>query len=416
MSEIRPFHNNIQYIPRDSESVTENGVEPSTYWTVTDSTISIHEFSVNTKNVSRAADISFYEIVSTGGVRTPVLSVSGPNNVTTNEGQTATLIVTAEVTYSEVTPTYQWQKKEYNTSTWTTISGATNAQYTTPVLNFDNDNGDRYRCVVRATDVENSPVTSDEALVTVRRVLTITQQPTAQTSYVNGTTATFTVAATLSSGSGIQYQWQKQEFDSQDFQNITGATSSSYTTPILSTLVDSGDLYRCVVSHPDADTKISDTVRVIVTGADFEVSPPVNNITFWRLSVDGPLILDPTNAQQYTIKSLDPDRTRIVSKMWGQGSCSSNAGYTEVALPVTVSQVLTAKLNAGGGTGTAPGGGYAGLFNGTTVSQATALAIAGGGLAEVEIQTLKLVIILEELVVALQEEMEVVFLVLWLVG
>jgi len=356
MSEITPFHNNIQYIPKDSENTSGNGVEPSTYWAVTETNINAQDYEINTKDVSPVVSADVYNSYTSGSgiTRTPTLLVSGPVNVTANETLTATFLVSALVLNSDAIPEYQWQKKEFNTSTWSTISGATSSQYTIATLSFDSDNGDSYRCVVSATGVENSPVTSSEALLTVRRVLTITQQPTAQASYVNGTTATFSVAVTLSSGTGIQYQWQKREFESETFQNISGATSTSYTTPNLSTLIDSGDSYRCIVSHPDADTKISDTVRIIVTGADFEVTPAINNIAFWRLSVDGPLILDPSNAQQYTIKSLDPNRTKFLSKMWGQGSCSSTGGYTEAAFPVIQSQVFTVKLNAGAGSGTTP--------------------------------------------------------------
>ncbi len=68
---------------------------------------------------------------------------------------------------------------------------------------------------------------------------TITQQPADQT-VGEGQTATFTVGAT---GSGtLGYQWQKNQSD------IGGATSSSYTTPVL-TSADSGSLYRCVVTN-----------------------------------------------------------------------------------------------------------------------------------------------------------------------
>lgn len=74
---------------------------------------------------------------------------------------------------------------------------------------------------------------------------TITDQPDNQT--VNeGATATFTVAAT---GNGtLLYQW---ELDSgSGFADISGATSSSYTTPTLA-LADDGNQYRCTVTDDD---------------------------------------------------------------------------------------------------------------------------------------------------------------------
>ena len=68
----------------------------------------------------------------------------------------------------------------------------------------------------------------------------ITAQPSGQT-VAEGLTATFTVAATGSAP--ITFQWQKNSSD------IGGATSSSYTTPVL-TPADSGSRYRCVVTNP----------------------------------------------------------------------------------------------------------------------------------------------------------------------
>ncbi len=59
--------------------------------------------------------------------------------------------------------------------------------------------------------------------------------------------ATFKVSAT---GTGLSYQWQKNRVD------ISGATSSSYTTP-ATTLWDIGSGYRCVVSNSFGKIKSS---------------------------------------------------------------------------------------------------------------------------------------------------------------
>jgi hypothetical protein len=146
----------------------------------------------------------------------------------------------------------------------------------------------------------------------------------------------------------------------------------------LNTIADNGDEYRCILSNPYADTLTTDTIRLLVSGADFEVTPAVSGVTFWRLAVDGPLILDPANSTQYTLKSLDINRTRMITKMWGEGTCGSKGGYTEGIIPIQQNNRYTVRLNAGAGSGGDPGGGYAGIFSGTTVSQANALLIAGG--------------------------------------
>jgi hypothetical protein len=49
---------------------------------------------------------------------------------------------------TSTSPTYQWQISGAASSTWTNISGATAASYTTPNLSLATDNGNQYRCIV----------------------------------------------------------------------------------------------------------------------------------------------------------------------------------------------------------------------------------------------------------------------------
>ena len=76
-----------------------------------------------------------------------------------------------------------------------------------------------------------------EANPVVDTALTITKQPSEQTVSI-GQTATFTVEATGATG----YQWKKND------SNISGATSSSYTTP-PTTLQDQGAIYTVTASN-----------------------------------------------------------------------------------------------------------------------------------------------------------------------
>ncbi|MCX8518368.1 MAG: immunoglobulin domain-containing protein [Rhodoferax sp.] len=71
---------------------------------------------------------------------------------------------------------------------------------------------------------------------------TITSQPADQTA-ITGQTATFSVKAT---GTSLSYQWKKNG------SNITGATSSSYTTPAISSDY-SGTKYSVSVSNSLTD-------------------------------------------------------------------------------------------------------------------------------------------------------------------
>jgi sugar lactone lactonase YvrE len=81
----------------------------------------------------------------------------------------------------------------------------------------------------------------------------ITSQPQAATAS-DGATASFSVNA---SGSSLSYQWQR------DGQNIPGATSASYTTPVLR-YADNGAKFQVVVSGPNTSVT-SSSVSLTVT-------------------------------------------------------------------------------------------------------------------------------------------------------
>ena len=81
-------------------------------------------------------------------------------------------------------------------------------------------------------------------------VITIGTQPASVTVDLSDSatdTATFTVVATATDGT-LSYQWQKQESGSGAWSSIVGATSSTYTTGVLTVADDNTDKYRVVVS------------------------------------------------------------------------------------------------------------------------------------------------------------------------
>jgi len=92
----------------------------------------------------------------------------------------------------------------------------------------------------------------------------VTQHPASQIVGL-GHTTTFTVAA--SGATPLGYQWRKNGV------NISGATSSSYTTPATTT-ADNGSVFTCVVSNANGTaTSNSATLTVVPT------QPPVATIT-----------------------------------------------------------------------------------------------------------------------------------------
>jgi len=152
-----------------------------------------------------------------------------PTGQTVTVGQTATFTVVATGTSPL---SYQWVKNGAN------LAGATSASYTTPAT-ATSDSGAKFDVVVSNSA---GTVTSAMATLTVNAAAvapTITTQPASQT-VTAGQTANFAVVATGTAP--LSYQW------SRNGAAISGATSSTYTTPVT-TSSDSGAQFTVVVSN-----------------------------------------------------------------------------------------------------------------------------------------------------------------------
>lgn len=95
---------------------------------------------------------------------------------------------------------------------------------------------------------------------------TIDTQPASQT-VTKGNTATFTVAAT---GENLSYQWQQSADNGTNWNNISGATSNSYTTD-AATLEMNNYQYQCVVSN-SAGSVTSSAATLTVNAATVPVT------------------------------------------------------------------------------------------------------------------------------------------------
>jgi hypothetical protein len=238
-----------------------------------------------------------------GAGTVPVISAQ-PANQTVNSGQPATFSVVAT---GSGTLSYQWQKSSTN------ISGATQSTYTIPATTAADD-GSQF--AVTVSDSAGS-VTSSSATLTVNSAPVITTQPSNQSATVGGT-ATFTVVA--EGTSPLSYQWQKAG------NNISGATSSSYTTPATA-LTDNGSQFDVIVSNSlgsvtsnKATLSVSSTAVLVDvatyhydnarSGANLQeatLTPAnVNSATFGKLgfySVDGLVDGQPLYLSQLSIPS-----------------------------------------------------------------------------------------------------------------
>ena len=218
-----------------------------------------------------------------------VVVSSQPSPATVDEGQTATFTTLGGVTMSPVggnaasssfevdqfdtpsgggggglegqsshTPgvTYQWEKSDDGGGAWNPIGGATSAAYTTGLTTYADDHNDQYRCVISAVGAASDATTNAVAL-TVLRTFSITAQPSNQTGN-EGETATFTVAASSSSGTPT-YQWERSDDGGANYAPVGGATSAAYTTPTLVFANDNADRYRSVVSLVGSAADITST-------------------------------------------------------------------------------------------------------------------------------------------------------------
>lgn len=240
------------------------GATASSYTTPTETTSNSGEqFTVA---VSNAAGTVISNAATLTVTTTPVAPsiTTQPGNQTIDAGQTATFSVVANGTSPL---SYQWRQNG------TAISGATASSYTTPAETTSNS-GATFSVVV-SNSAGN--VTSNNATLTVNPdpvAPTITSQPASQT--INaGQTATFSVTA--SGTAPLSYQW------SQNGTAISGATSSSYTTPVES-VSNSGTHFSVTVGN-SAGNVTSNTATLTVNGVIGALNPSPSSLSFNTVTV-----------------------------------------------------------------------------------------------------------------------------------
>ena len=258
-------------------------------------------------------------ITQTPAAQTALTITSQPDNQAVISGQTASFKV--EATGS--TLSYQWKKNGTN------IPGATSSSYTTPPTS-NADNG-----AVFSVSISNGAATAtSNATLTVSDIAVapaITTQPADQIA-ITGQTATFSVKAT---GTSLGYQWKKNGSD------ISGATSSSYTTPPISS-GDSGARYSVSVSNSEG-TVISNTATL--TGSDQAVAPAITT---------QPVAQTITAGQTATFTVMAKGTGTLTFQWKKNGTDISGATSSSYATPVAVigdnSAVFSVVVSSSAGT------------------------------------------------------------------
>jgi hypothetical protein len=242
-----------------------------------------------------------------------------PVSQTVTSGQTASFVVVATGT---APLSYQWFRNG------AAIAGATSSSYTTAAT-VSGDSGALF--TVTITNTAGS-VTSATATLTVNTAPTILAQPVSQ-AVTSPQTATFSVAA---SGSGtLTYQWYKNG------SLISGATSSSYTTP-ATTGANNGSLYTVTV------TNATGSVTSAAATLSVDTTPLANGLSCSSAT-------PPYNSTITVVPNFSGGTAVIGTAGFGSlnvaASAVSGNVYTSAAL--TSATTFTLTVNGTGGTAAA---------------------------------------------------------------
>jgi hypothetical protein len=155
-------------------------------------------------------------------------------------GTAVSLVATAS---SIPTATEQWQSSPDGGSTWSDISGATSPTYSIAAVP-NSDNGVELRAVF--TNALGTAATNAATLTVVpASAPAITSQPVSQTVGL-GTVVTFSAAASGEAPPSVQ--WQQSTDGGSTWNNIPGATSTTYSVTASSTSFN-GDEFRAVFTN-----------------------------------------------------------------------------------------------------------------------------------------------------------------------
>lgn len=243
---------------------------------------------------STTAQVSFTVSAATAGNYTVTLRYSAGSGTSTNVGLYVRGTKIKNITCNSTT---NWDTWANEVETVSLTAGNNTIAYKTETSSGSGINLDNVIVNTACTNVS------------------ITTQP-GNASVAAPATAIFTVVA---SGTTPAYQWQQSTNNGTTFTNISGATSTSYTT-VATTTSMSGYKYRCYVSNSCPSNATSNAATLTVTTGN---RPP----TDISLSATNVAENKPANSVVGTFSATDPDAgsTFTFSLVSGTGSTDNGS-------------------------------------------------------------------------------------------
>jgi hypothetical protein len=333
-------------------------------------------------------------------------SITGqPGNTSVQVGQTATFTVTASGTASF---SYQWSRSTNGGTTWSPISGATTAGYTTPVTVLG-DHGYQYRCEV--TNAVAS-VTSSAATLSV---LTAPPVPVITASSLYGQapmTVTFSgTSSTDPNNDPLTYAWSVYTAGGSSTAsgfNYTFNTPGDYE--VWLTVSDGRSwVSTSVVVHVSAEVVNRITTPTTIAAADLSYDNEVLVVDGTTVTIIGPhtfaagyIISNGTITSAATTASvdykLDLTFTRNLTIALGSAMDVTGKGYLPGYAPSGITAATTNAGGSHGGYGLSYSGGirnevYGSFLQPTDLgagSGSNGGAYAGGGAIRLTAETLEI--------------------------
>ncbi|WP_189013619.1 S-layer homology domain-containing protein [Paenibacillus marchantiophytorum] len=266
-----------------------------------------------------------------------------PGDQTITQGAASpTLSVSATVSDGG-TLSYQWYSNTTNSNSGgMLISSATSATYAAPTANT----GTTYYYVVvtntnvSVTGTQTATTTSAPAKVTVNTLVnaespSISGQPSNQTANVGDTSPTLSVAATMSDGGTLSYQWYSNATNSNSGGTlISSATSATYAASTAS----AGTTYYYVVV---TNTNGSVNGMQMATTTSSTAKMTVNLLVSFDSNGGSAVTSQTLSSNSTATKPTDPTRSGYTFSGWYRNIGLTNA--FDFSTPITLNTALYAK-------------------------------------------------------------------------